>query len=512
MAAPMGGHQVVTQGRNGGATSRMTAAQSIPVPTGTPAGRRLAWLLDALAGRVPLEPASAADQLAASFRESVPPIQLVAALLDIAEDLGDLVVERLDEVSPYELAARVVAADLRLWVVRVVVEAAAPHGLTSATVSPARVPTEAGCSAPVPWPVVAAADPVVHSTLPADVAAEIGELLGQAREVLRQPALLAAVTAGGETVLTWAGGYAEVATRRRPGRRNAVRASGLSRTVTALTVLSLVAEGLVGLDDPVGRHLRALGLAAAPGSEPVRVRDLLAHTSGLLPQPATVVGVRSGSRIPTLNELYAPTLVADLPRGSRVAAADENTALAGRLVEDVTGATFADEAVRRVLDPLGMTHSSFRLDDRVARQPVCGYDVDFDEIAVAAGSEVVLQAAYGLVSTLDDLALLGAALASPARLAPVCGELPIAGDPVPTGLPGVGSGLGVFTADLGNGRTALWQSGGWPGAMTSLWATDELSVVLVGNAFTGSRLEGLGSVGTELLALVAQALSPVGAG
>ena len=77
-----------------------------------------------------------------------------------------------------------------------------------------------------------------------------------------------------------------------------------------------------------------------------------------------------------------------------------------------------------MLDPLGMRHSSFRLDDRVARQPVCGYDVDFDEIAVAAGSEVVLEAAYGLVSTLDDLARLGAALADPAVLAAVCGELP----------------------------------------------------------------------------------------
>jgi D-alanyl-D-alanine carboxypeptidase len=489
----------------------MNASLSIPVPTATPAGRRLAWLLDALAGRVPLEPASAADQLAASFRASVPPVQLVASLLDVAEDLGDLVVERLDEVSPYEMAARVVGADLRLWVIRVVVEPTAPHGLTATSVSPARVPTEAGCSAPVPWPEVAAADPVVHTTLPADLAGAIGELLGQARERLRQPALLAAVTIGGETALTWAGGYAEVATRRRPGRRNAVRASGLSRTVTALTVLSLVADGLVGLDDPVSTHLRTLGLAAAAGSEPVRVRDLLAHTSGLLPQPATVIGVRTGSRIPTLNELYAPTLVTDLPRGARVVAADENTALAGRLVEDVTGATLADEAVRRVLDPLGMTHSSFRLDDRVARQPVCGYDVDFDEIAVAAGSEVVLQAAYGLVSTLDDLARLGAALASPARLTQVCGDLLVAGDPVPTGLPGLGSGLGVFTALLAAGHTALWQSGGWPGTMTSLWATDQLSVVLVGNAFTGSRLEALGSVGAELLALMVPALSPVGA-
>lgn len=487
-------------------------ATGIPVPTTTPAGRRLAWLLDALAGRQPLEPALVAGQLADSLRQSVPPVQFVAAMLDTADDLGALVVERLDEISPYEMAARVVSSDLRLWVIRVLVEPEAPYGITATSVSPARVPSEAGCSAPVPWAALGAVEPVLHTTLDDAVVAEATDLLAQARAELRLPGLLAAVTVAGHAALTWAGGFAEVATGRRPGRRNALRASGLSRTVTALTVLSLAAEGLVGLDDPVGAHLRTIGLAAAAGSEPPRVRDLLAHTSGLLPQPATVTGVRTGSRVPSLAELYAPTLVADLPRGARVAAADENTALAGQLVEDVTGAAFADEAARRVLDPLGMTHSSFLLDDRVARQPVCGYDVDFDEIAVAAGSEVVLQAAYGLVSTLDDLALLGAALADQTLLAPVCGRLLLAQDPAPTGLPGVGSGLGVFTAELGDGRTALWQSGGWPGAMTALWAADGVSVVLFASTFTGPRLDALGRVGAELLALTLPALTPAGVG
>jgi CubicO group peptidase (beta-lactamase class C family) len=491
-------------------------AAPLTVPTTTPAGRRLSWLLDALAGRAPLEPVSATEQLSASFQASVPPVQLVAALLDIAADLGEIVVERLDEVSAYEMAARVVSHDLRLWVVRVVVEDVTPFGMTSASVSPARVPTDVGCSVPVPWPAVRAGgadsggEPVVHTTLGDVLAARVDVLLSEARERLRTPALLASVTVGGESVLSWAGGFAEVATRRRPGRRNAVRASGLSRTVTALTVLSLAAEGLVGLDDPVGRHLRRVGLASLSGNDAVRVRDLLAHTSGLLPQPATVTGVRTGSRVPSLTELYAPTLVADLPRGQRVVAADENTVLAGLLVEDVTGQVFSEAAAARVLDPLDMTHSSFRLDSRVARVPVCGYDVDFDEIAVTAGSEVVLDAAYGLVSTLDDLALLGAALAEPARLGAVCGDLGewLALDAAPTGLPGVGSGLGVFTATTADGRPALWQSGGWPGAMTALWAASGISVVLVGNSFSGPRLDALGGVGAELLALLVDALDP----
>jgi D-alanyl-D-alanine carboxypeptidase len=476
------------------------------VPVVSPAGVRLRWLLDALSGRVPLEAGTAGPHLDPSFQRTVPAGQLVASLLDVAADLGALTVERVDEVSPYEMAARVVGGDLRLWVVRVSVSSAPPHGIVSATVSPARVPTEAGCSVPVPWSDMDAAQPVVHATLTEPLLGEADRLLLSARDALRQPALLAAVTVGGRPALSWAGGVAELSTGRRAGRRQALRAAGLSRTVTALTVLSLAAEGVVALDDPAERHLRAVRLASA--GEPATVADLLRHTTGLLPQPATVTGVRTGSHVPTPADLYAPALVADQPRGA-VAPADENTVLAGLLVEDVTGATLADEAARRVLDPLGMRHSSLRLDERVARQPVCGYDVDFDEVAVTSGTEVVLQAAYGLVSTLDDLSLLGAALATPGGLDDVCEGLTLVDAPVPTGEDGLGSGLGVFTAGLLDGRTAVWQSGGWPGAIVALWALPGtgVSAVLAGNAFTPRRLHAVGQLAADLMLLGVEASS-----
>src|SRR3954451_20938090 len=150
----------------------------LSVPVDTPAGVRMRWLVDTLAGRLPLEPAAVADQLAPSFRLSVPPVQLVASLLDVAADLGEVVVERLDPVSDYEMAARVVSEDLRLWVLRVVVEDVDPYAITSVSVSPARVPTEAGCSVPVPWTEVSAvADatlaPVMHTSLPPGLLAEL---------------------------------------------------------------------------------------------------------------------------------------------------------------------------------------------------------------------------------------------------------------------------------------------------------------------------------------------------
>ncbi len=94
-------------------------------------------------------------------------------------------------------------------------------------------------------------------------------------------------------------------TRSRPSTTtDKFRIASISKTITAITVLQLVEEGLVGLDDPVGalvaeRCRRRLRRAPAPPA--ITVRQLLTHTSGfaavrehVLPQPGRLV--RGGGR------------------------------------------------------------------------------------------------------------------------------------------------------------------------------------------------------------------------
>ncbi|KZB82222.1 serine hydrolase domain-containing protein [Amycolatopsis regifaucium] len=99
----------------------------------------------------------------------------------------------------------------------------------------------------------------------------------------RQRAMDAAVAAGIPGMVAVADdfrGVSGVANIDRPGKPNAAgrwRVASVSKVFVATLVLQLVAENRVGLDEPVQRYLPGL----LPYPEPVTVRQLLQHTSGL---------------------------------------------------------------------------------------------------------------------------------------------------------------------------------------------------------------------------------------
>jgi D-alanyl-D-alanine carboxypeptidase len=58
--------------------------------------------------------------------------------------------------------------------------------------------------------------------------------------------------------------------------------AGITASMTAVTVMKLVEDGLIGLDDPVNGILDTFTAVLAPPG-PVTVRQLLGHTSGMRP-------------------------------------------------------------------------------------------------------------------------------------------------------------------------------------------------------------------------------------
>src|SRR6185295_18681401 len=89
-------------------------------------------------------------------------------------------------------------------------------------------PAPAGCSAPAPWSELADDTAAGASDLPAALAAALDEQIVAARSALRLPGLLVGVVSGGALAHWRRVGYAEVATRRRPTRRTAVRLGSLT--------------------------------------------------------------------------------------------------------------------------------------------------------------------------------------------------------------------------------------------------------------------------------------------
>jgi CubicO group peptidase (beta-lactamase class C family) len=147
--------------------------------------------------------------------------------------------------------------------------------------------------------------------------------------------------------------------------------ASVTKLATALAVLIAAEEGSLSLDDPAG----------PPGST---VRHLLAHASGLGPNPG-------------------PPL--DPPARSRIYS-NAGYLLLGEVIADRTGIGFADYLRDGVLEPLGMAGTVLDSEADVSAGPT-GVETDVET------EEGVIGAAAGLSGPLRDLLSLGRELAVP---------------------------------------------------------------------------------------------------
>ncbi|MGW0502919.1 serine hydrolase domain-containing protein [Micromonospora sp. NPDC003241] len=265
------------------------------------------------------------------------------------------------------------------------------------------------------------------------------------------PGALAAVRDGRHD---WQGaaGQAFVTTPRPMQPQMRHRIGSVTKTFVATTVLQLVDDGRLGLDDPIGQRLPD----AVPGElgTQVTVRMLLNHTSGI--GNYTNAMIDSYAAINRMQvTTYAPAeLVAmglampptNAP-GERFSYSNTNYVLAGMLIEAVTGNSTAAEVQRRILRPLKLTGTSFPGTDPTIRGPHGG--AYFAPFGVRDMSEFNMSwggAAGEMISTTADLntffrALLRGDLLRPATLdqmltqVPMVPELPAAG----------GYGLGIYS-------------------------------------------------------------------
>lgn len=168
--------------------------------------------------------------------------------------------------------------------------------------------------------------------------------------------------------LAWTRGYgvrsASNATPVRPETR--FQAASISKTLTAVAALRLVQQGKLALDKPINAQLRTWTLPAAPGIDVDKVtpRGLLSHTGGTT--VSSFPGYARGTPIPTLDQVLAggppantPAIIADKPAGAQVAYSGGGMTVMQKLIEDVADTSFAELLHREVIQPAGMTRSTF---------------------------------------------------------------------------------------------------------------------------------------------------------
>jgi CubicO group peptidase (beta-lactamase class C family) len=140
--------------------------------------------------------------------------------------------------------------------------------------------------------------------------------------------------------------------------RTVFHVASVSKPFVSLAVVQLATKGTVDLHTDVNRYLRTMQVPDGWG-RPITLHNLLTHTAGL---EESVVGyaARTPADIRPLGEFLA----AKLPKrgwapGDVTSYSNYGYALAGYVVESVTGKPFADYERDEILTPLGMTRSSF---------------------------------------------------------------------------------------------------------------------------------------------------------
>lgn len=147
--------------------------------------------------------------------------------------------------------------------------------------------------------------------------------------------------------------------------------ASLSKWITAWGIMTLVEAGRIDLDAPVSRYLTRWTLPPSPfNNDSVTVRRLLSHTAGLT-DGLGYAGFEPGAAIQTLEESL--TRAADAspgsdgvvrvgkPPGSTWAYSGGGYTLLQLVIEEVSGESFDIYMRRAVLQPLGMSRSTFRL-------------------------------------------------------------------------------------------------------------------------------------------------------
>ncbi|MFJ8016482.1 serine hydrolase domain-containing protein [Streptomyces sp. NPDC096339] len=176
----------------------------------------------------------------------------------------------------------------------------------------------------------------------------------------RIPGASVVVVENGRQVLTKGYGVADstAGTPVDPTRTGFFLASD-AKLFTAIAVLQQVEQGRLDLRSDVNRYLTSFKVKDTYPGHPVTVRDLLTHTAGF---DNSIIG-RAATRPEEVRPL-GESLAEHQPRRVRppgeVASYDNyGVALAGYLVETVTGTPFAAYVDRSVLRPLGMDRTSF---------------------------------------------------------------------------------------------------------------------------------------------------------
>ncbi|SHN83249.1 CubicO group peptidase, beta-lactamase class C family [Bradyrhizobium erythrophlei] len=237
----------------------------------------------------------------------------------------------------------------------------------------------------------------------------------------------------GQRILLESFGVKDAESRRPMTDDSIFRLYSMSKPVTSVAAMMLVDDGKISLDDPLSKFIPVFAgtkvavekhdengkvvLATEPAARPITILDLLRQTSGITygfygDNPVRQLYAKSNLFDGDVDNAELAERLAKLPLAEQPGTLwdyGHSTDVLGRVIEVVSGKSLYAFEKERLLDPLGMIDTAFRVDDsrrsRVA-EPLPG-DVPLSTVK-GLGDPVQRRrwqsGGGGMVGTADDYA------------------------------------------------------------------------------------------------------------
>lgn len=259
------------------------------------------------------------------------------------------------------------------------------------------------------------AAPVAKPLTAEDAETWLDGLMPAALRSSRVPGAVVVVVKDGQVLVQKGYGYADW-DKQIPvdGARTLFRPGSTSKLFTWLAVMQQVEAGKLDLDADLNQYLDFKIPVHASG-KPLTLRHVLTHTTGLEETARDLLTY--SDKTPDLGlvlKTYVPPYV--YAPGTTPGYSNYATALAGYIVERVSGQPFDDYIESRILHPLGMMSSTFRqpLPQHLQAQMSQGY---FSQDKAGKGFEIISMPPAGSLSASGaDMARFMIALLNQGRL------------------------------------------------------------------------------------------------
>ncbi len=206
-------------------------------------------------------------------------------------------------------------------------------------------------------------------------------------------------------------GYGAATGDRANGIDTKFHVASITKQFTAAAIMRLAEQGVVKLDGSINTYL-PVGYRS-PKWDAVTVHQLLSHTSGI-PDYAVArdyYRLAKGFGLDgTVDRMLKEAMEKDLEfaPGSRYAYSNLGYTLLGSIIENQTGASYAEYVKRAILDPVGMTSSSIHVASHVPAEDEAEGLRWNDELAMRVPDDAETLPATapdgGLITTLADFA------------------------------------------------------------------------------------------------------------